>query len=295
VGFTIRLALVGALVCAGCGGPMARTRAENTRLESTVSTLRAEKRRDQRRIRELENQVVLLRAQASTGGSEMPALPVEVVAPGATPPAADRDPSLAELGRDAQVVGVAEDGTEIVYVGDAAAGKPGTLSDRDLEPDRAAGSAERRAAIPRSVARRAPTIAGPAAPAAGPDDAAERYQQAMGRLRSGDHVAAVALLRELIVRHPRHELADNAQYWIGEAFYDRKDYPRAVDEFRKAASLYPTGNKVPDALLKLGFSHLAVGQVAEGRRALEQVVSVYPRSGPARLAAERLESLGGSP
>jgi tol-pal system protein YbgF len=290
VGNAIRLALVGVLVCAGCGGPLARTRAENTRLESTVSSLRAEKRRDKRRIRELENQVVLLRAQAGSSG-ELPSLPVEVVGPGATPPAADRDPSLAALGHGAEVVGVAEDGTEIVYVGDAAAGKPGTLSSRDLEPDRTG----RRATVPRTVARRAPaSIAGPAGPP-GPDDAAERYQQAMGRLRSGDHVAAVALLRELIVRHPRHELADNAQYWLGEAFYDQKDYPRAIDEFRKAASLYPTGNKVPDALLKLGFSHLAVGQVTEGRRALQQVVSVYPRSGPARLAAERLESLGGSP
>jgi tol-pal system protein YbgF len=291
VGNAIRLALVGVLVCAGCGGPLARTRAENTRLTSTVSSLRAEKRRDKRRIRELENQVVLLRAQAGTGSGELPSLPVEIVGPGATPPAADRDPTLAELGHGAEVVGVAEDGTEIVYVGDAAAGKPGTLSSRDLEPDRSG----RRATVPRTVARRAPASLAAPPPAGGPDDAAERYQQAMGRLRSGDHVAAVALLRELIVRHPRHELADNAQYWLGEAFYDQKDYPRAIDEFRKAASLYPTGNKVPDALLKLGFSHLATGQIAEGRRALQQVVNVYPRSGPARLAAERLESLGGSP
>jgi tol-pal system protein YbgF len=271
---------------------MARTRAENTRLEATVASLRTEMRRDKRRIRELENQVTLLRDRGGGSGErpDMPSLPVEVVGPGATPPAGDGDPSLAEYGSDAAVVGVAEDGTEIVYVGDAAAGRPGTLSSSDLQPDRVPASGR-----VKPQARRAPIAATSSGPASGPDDAAERYQQAMGRLKAGDHVAAVALLRELIRRHPRHELADNAQYWLGEAFYDQKDYARAIAEFRRAASDYPQGNKVPDALLKLGFSHLALGQIADGRRALQQVVTVFPRSGPARLAAQRLESLGGSP
>ena len=299
VGSTFRHALVGAVIwAAGCGGPLAKTRAENQRLRATVDELRAESRRDKRRIRELENRVAL--AEGGAGGqtaarrerSDVPSLPVEVVAPGATPPAGDRDPSLSDLGADAELVGVAEDGTAIVYVGDAAAGKPGTLSGADLQPDRVVSGA--RAPQPGRV--RAPSRAAPpSAPAR--DDGADRYQQAIGRLKSGDHVAAVALLRDLIARYPRHELADNAQYWLGEAFYDQKDYARAVSEFRKAARDYPTGNKVPDALLKLGFSYLALGQIADGRRALQQVVDSYPRTGPARLAAARLEQLGqgGSP
>jgi len=293
VGSTFRHALLGAVIWAsGCGGPLAQTRAENTRLQTTVTDLRADARKDKRRIRELENRVALLEggtgveAAPPRAHADLPPLPVEVVAPGATPPPGDGDPSLADLGADAELVGVAEDGTEIVYVGDAAAGRPGTLSGDDLTPDRIPAAGR----LPRARTGKAPPT--PARASVAPDDAADRYQQAMGRLRSGDHVAAVALLRELITRYPRHELADNAQYWIGEAFYDQKDYPRAISEFRKAATDYPHGNKVPDAMLKLGFSYLAGGQIADGRRALQQVINVYPRTGPARLAAARLESLG---
>jgi tol-pal system protein YbgF len=293
VGSTFRHALIGAVIwTCGCGGPLAKTRAENTRLQSTVTDLRADSRRDKRRIRELENRLALLEGgdgspERARRDGDMPSLRVEVVAPGTTPPAGDRDPSLSDLGEGAELVGVAEDGTEIVYVGDAAAGRPGTLSGDDLTPDRMPAGAR---------LARARTRASASEPA-GPDDASQRYDQAIARLRSGDHVAAVALLRELITRYPRHELADNAQYWIGEAFYDQKDYPRAIAEFRRAASTYPRGNKVPDALLKLGFSYLASGQIADGRRTLEQVIAGYPRTGPARLAAARLESLGrgGSP
>ena len=48
---------------------------------------------------------------------------------------------------------------------------------------------------------------------------------------------------------------------------------------------YPRGNKVPDALLKMGFCFVQLGQTAKARAALEQVVETYPRTPPAELAA----------
>jgi TolA-binding protein len=48
---------------------------------------------------------------------------------------------------------------------------------------------------------------------------------------------------------------------------------------------------VPDALLKLGFCHLALDEKDQARAALARVIDMFPRSHPAALAAERLESL----
>ena len=52
---------------------------------------------------------------------------------------------------------------------------------------------------------------------------------------------------------------------------------------------YPTHDKTPGGLLKLGLSQLGMKQEAEGRRTLEAVVAQYPGSDAARTAQQRLK------
>jgi tol-pal system protein YbgF len=118
------------------------------------------------------------------------------------------------------------------------------------------------------------------------------YKRSLEALRSGRHVEAAAGFREFVKAHPNHDFADNAQYWLGECYYDQKDYPMAMREFRRVVEKYPTGNKVPDALLKVGFAHLALGSTEAGRQTLEQVVRSYPRHEAASLATAKLAELG---
>jgi tol-pal system protein YbgF len=121
-------------------------------------------------------------------------------------------------------------------------------------------------------------------------DAANDYRAAVDLVKAASYVDALAALHAFIAHYPRHDYADNAQYWIGEVFYAQKDYARALSEFRKVVEVYPRGNKVPDALLKLGYCYQAMGQGEKARAMLEQVVNRYPKSEPAMLAAKRLES-----
>ena len=78
---------------------------------------------------------------------------------------------------------------------------------------------------------------------------------------------------------PHHDYADNAQYWLGECFYDQQRYDQAAPEFRAVLTRWPTGNKAPDAMLKLGFSLIALGEVDKGGKVLRDV--------PADLSAHR--------
>jgi tol-pal system protein YbgF len=121
-------------------------------------------------------------------------------------------------------------------------------------------------------------------------DAASEYRTAVDLVKAAKYGDAVAALRAFVARYPRHDYADNAQYWLGEAFYAQKDYPRALSEFRRVVEVYPRGNKVPDALLKVGYCYQAMGQGDKARAVLEQVVNIYPKSEPATLAAKRLEA-----
>lgn len=117
------------------------------------------------------------------------------------------------------------------------------------------------------------------------------YRRSFEALRAGKHDEAAQGFREFLRAYPTHDLADNSQYWLGECFYDRKDFAAAVREFRKVIEHYPNGNKVPDALLKVGFSYLSLGSVEAGRQTLVQLQRSYPRHEAATLASARLAEL----
>lgn len=118
--------------------------------------------------------------------------------------------------------------------------------------------------------------------------ALDLYESALAALRAHDHDRALAGFRRFVALHPRHDYADNAQYWMGECFYDRGDYTHAAEEFRRVVDRYPHGNKVPDAMLKLGFSLAAAGDPAGATKALASLVKAFPRHQAAGLASEKL-------
>jgi tol-pal system protein YbgF len=298
---------------------MSSLRDDNQRLGQTVTELRGDRRVQDRKLRDLQHQIDELRARTAVDIiASVPVLPVEVAAPNAPPSAAAPAPGAA------RVVAVADDGTEIVYEGDAVIGRPivpqaaqGAMAD-DGVPRSAEPPAPRRAPPPRATAhspapqldvpivadrlevtRRVPVISARAshgkvrereAPSERGGDAANDYRAAVELVKAGKHDDAVAALRAFIARYPRHDYADNAQYWLGETFYAQKDYVRALPEFRKVIEVYPRGNKVPDALLKVGYCYQAIGQAEKARAVLEQVVNLYPKSEPATLASKRLET-----
>jgi tol-pal system protein YbgF len=124
----------------------------------------------------------------------------------------------------------------------------------------------------------------------GPDPAS-LYRAALDRFMAGGTDEAAQGFRDFVKRYPHHTLADNAQYWLGEVYYKRQDYQQAAVEFRSVVRRWPSENKVPDALLKLGYCLLALGRTDEGRAVLQQVTEHYPSTPPAQYAAKRLAEL----
>jgi tol-pal system protein YbgF len=284
----------------GCATPASVLRDDNRRLSQSVTELRADRRTQERKLRDLEHQLAMVKEK--TVAPDMPQLPVEVLAPAR---------SSAASATDQRVVAVADDGTEIIYEGDAALGKAATLDD-----DPPAPPARRPISIPPSVRAPDPVITSatdhlevtrhvpPVTSAArrrtqvrvdhdavpANDGPAIEYRAAVELVKAGKHDEAVAALRAFLKAYPRHDYADNAQYWLGESFYAQKDYTHALGEFRATIETYPRGNKVPDALLKVGYCYGALGQAEKARAVLEQVVNLYPKSEPAALATKRLET-----
>ena len=124
------------------------------------------------------------------------------------------------------------------------------------------------------------------------DDRAN-YQAAFDLLKDGKYNEAIAGFRQFLTTFPTSALADNAQYWLGEAHYVNKQYPDALRDFRTVLEKYPDSRKTPDALLKIGFCNYELKNWPEARSALNQVVQRFGDTTAARLASQRLAKMDG--
>lgn len=102
---------------------------------------------------------------------------------------------------------------------------------------------------------------------------------------------AVEGFKQFIKGYPKHDLADNALYWIGECYYSQKLFKDAVNTFTNLIETYPDGDKLPDAILKKGYSLIELGKPTEGISTLKELISRFPLSEEASLAQQRIKEV----
>ena len=117
------------------------------------------------------------------------------------------------------------------------------------------------------------------------------YARAFDALKSTDYAGAITRFRDFLRAYAQSQLAGNAQYWLGEAYYVTHDYDNAAASFRAVGEQYPQSPKVPDALLKLGLTQIDQKKLTDARTTLKQVVQRYPGTDAAKLAASRLQNI----
>jgi tol-pal system protein YbgF len=121
-----------------------------------------------------------------------------------------------------------------------------------------------------------------------PPKAEDLYSSALKNFSQEKYEAAVLEFEEFVANFSDHHLADNAQYWIGECYYSRKEFGKAAAEFAKVEILFPRGNKLAAALFKMGLALKELGRDQEAQVAMEKVVSKHARTEEAGKAVEKL-------
>jgi tol-pal system protein YbgF len=104
-----------------------------------------------------------------------------------------------------------------------------------------------------------------------------KYHLAHKACRDRDFPKALAGFNAVLREGPRHELADNAQYWVGECYYATGQFDQAIAEFKKVFA-YPDTDKDDDAQLKIGFSYFQKGDKAQALVELNRLLADYPQS-----------------
>ncbi len=122
-------------------------------------------------------------------------------------------------------------------------------------------------------------------------DPEQLYDAAYLDLTRGSYDLAITGFTNYLKYFPQTEQAADAQYWLGECYYAKKNYTRAAIEFHRVLEDYSTGTKVASALYKLGLSLLELKSVREARKYLQELTEKYPGTQEARLAEERLKKI----
>jgi tol-pal system protein YbgF len=117
------------------------------------------------------------------------------------------------------------------------------------------------------------------------------YKDAYETFYKGDLEETRRKFEAFLKQYPNTELSNNAQFWIGETYYQKKDFEKAILEYEKAIIQYPEGGKIPVALFKQALAFLELGDKRNARRLLRGVIERYPYSYQAEIAKKKLEAI----
>ena len=140
----------------------------------------------------------------------------------------------------------------------------------------------------KTPAGKAPVSANPSSIKVDPTAA---YDQAVLDFTQGRFPLALGEFRAFVAANGTTDLADNAQYGVGESFYAVGQYDSAAAAYRDVVEKWPEGDKVPAALYKLGIAYQKSNRSPEARTTFRTLIDKYPRTGEARLAEERLKEM----
>jgi tol-pal system protein YbgF len=105
-----------------------------------------------------------------------------------------------------------------------------------------------------------------------------QYKYATDLLFRSDYAGAERAFEAFVKSHPKHQLAGNAQYWLGETHYARGAYRSAAAVFAEGYQKYPNSPKGADNLLKLGMSLAALDKKKSACTTFSRLLKEYPKA-----------------
>ena len=118
------------------------------------------------------------------------------------------------------------------------------------------------------------------------------YKQALDDIRTGQQYAAGRnRLEEFLKKYPKHDLAVNAMYWIGEALYGEKEYERAILQFQDVIQKFGDHPKAAAAMFKQALSFKSLGDTANARTTFQKLINSFPLAQEAENAKREIAKL----
>ena len=115
------------------------------------------------------------------------------------------------------------------------------------------------------------------------------YDKMLTTYKEGKYEEAVTGFKNFIKKYRKSDLADNAQFWIGESYMALKQYEQAILAYQRVIKKYPKGNKVPNAMLRQALAFYEIKDKKSARILLKRIMKKYPGSNEAKIAKAKLK------
>jgi TolA-binding protein len=115
----------------------------------------------------------------------------------------------------------------------------------------------------------------------------ENYKDGLNKFYYQRYSEAVSIFEKLLSENPRHYLAGNIQYWIGESYYALKQYKNAYNAFNNVFNTNAF-DKYDDAQLKLGFCYFKMGRMRSAIQEFQNLITYYPNSEHVTIAIRQI-------
>jgi TolA-binding protein len=125
-----------------------------------------------------------------------------------------------------------------------------------------------------------------------PDAADQVYNQAYNDLIQGNLDMSIEGFTAFIKNFPTNDKADDAQYNIGEAYYNSNRLPQAIAAFTRVVNEYPSGDKLASAYFKRAKAELASQDRESAIGDFKTVMERFDTAPEAGLAQIELDKLG---
>ena len=136
-----------------------------------------------------------------------------------------------------------------------------------------------------------PTPAAPPAALAPGMTPQRLYNTALADFTAGQWALCIEGFNSYLRNFSRTDLADDAQWYIGECQQQDGKFSDAIDAYNRVITNYPKGDRVPDAYYKRGIALSAMGQTDRARESFEALIKQFPDHDMARLAKQQLDRL----
>lgn len=110
------------------------------------------------------------------------------------------------------------------------------------------------------------------------ESAKDYYDLGYGYVLRKDYALAQQTFDTFLKKFPGDKRAPEAQFWLGESFFQRQAYDQAAAAFLDLSTKHGSHGKAPDALLRLGQSLAALNQKEMACATLAEVGRKYPRA-----------------
>lgn len=126
---------------------------------------------------------------------------------------------------------------------------------------------------------------------ANPADEQISYLAAYELVKNKRFDDAINAMQIFVQKYPNGGYTSNAQYWLGELYLTKEDYPKAIEHFEMVLDRFPSSSKSAASLLKAGYAYTASGDYDTAKARYQQLIKNYPGTPLAKLANEKLQQI----